>query len=122
MLSTFLMATDKPKDIPIKSFIWKLSIDQSLFQKIIFLKFYYNGNKLEAISTDSRGQFQSQARSSPVIWNLSQKDGEYLYGWIRGQKNIYRCKLWQRKEELFFRIYTSNLYNTYKLMPISFSK
>ena len=116
------MATDKPNDITIKSFIWKLSPDQNLFQKIIFLKFYYNDNKLEAISTDSRGQFHSQARNSPLIWNLSKKNGEYLYGWIRGQKNIYRCKLWQRKEELFFRIYTSNLYNTYKLMPISFSK
>ena len=129
-----LKSIELTKDLEAPSGIWVLDTANVLFRSPLYIEFYMHGEELQArkvvkkIAKSSLSSLSSLRREhSPapaILWNLREKNGEYLYGWLRteNENEIYRCKLWQRQSKLFLRVYRQALYDTYELKPLPLSE
>ena len=108
---------------------WVIPADHRFFHQSIYLRFYFRQYELRARQIQSSVSNQNtMAKQFSIkkpqltnrIWNLYQKNKEYVYGRIRTdlQAKVYRCKLWHRKGKLWLRIYTQPIYTTYELKPV----
>ena len=122
-----LKSIELTKELEAPSGIWVLDTANVLFRSPLCIEFYMHGEELQArkvvkkidSSTLSSPQ-REHSPAPPILWNLREKNGEYLYGWLRteNKNEIYRCKLWQRQSKLFLRVYRQALYDTYELKPL----
>ena len=134
-----ILAKTKPPLREAPSGIWLLDTAGELFKNSLTIGFYMQGKELQARkvlqdkerreklstlfqegNTKDRATYKKKKEKPLLIWNLREKNGEYLYGWLRAEKTEkpYRCKLWQRQNKLFLRVYKQGLYSTYELKPI----
>lgn len=116
-----LYAAEEKRTAKAPSGVWALTKAKELFKNPVYLRFYVHSKELRAQEFVKTSGPNPPLDKRPVIWNLRKKNGEYLYGWLRAkEKNkIYRCKLWQRQNKLFLRVYTRPIYRTYKLEAVS---